>query len=94
MKLMKKILAGILSVALLATVLMTTAFADDKYEVIELPYEASVHGCFNDGYATVLNEDGIFMFIDEKSVHGSTIIGFKPHLAKYNPAYKPLRVAP
>ena len=62
---MKKILAGILSVALLATVLMTTAFADDKYEVIELPYEASVHGCFNDGYATVLTEDGIFMFIDE-----------------------------
>lgn len=64
MKLMKKILAGILSVALLATLLMTTAFADDKYEVIELPYEASVHGCFNDGYAPITINGG-FTYIDE-----------------------------
>lgn len=64
MKLMKKFLAGILSVLLLITLFGTVAFADYKYDVIELPYEPGVHGCFNDGYAHIII-DGKFTFIDE-----------------------------
>jgi hypothetical protein len=64
MKFMKKFLASILTVALFATLIMTTAFADDKYEVIELPYASGVHGCFNDGYAAIII-DGKFTYIDE-----------------------------
>lgn len=63
---MKKFLASVLTVVLLATLFMTTAFADDKYEVIELPYEVGVHGCFNNGYAPITINGG-FTYIDENA---------------------------
>lgn len=55
---MKKLLAGVLNVALLATLLMTTAFANTDYEITEFDqFQCTYH--FSDGLAAVQNNDKV-----------------------------------
>lgn len=62
---MKKLLTTILTVLMLVTTALPTVFANTDYEIIELPYAPGPHSCFNDGYATFLDENGIFKYMDE-----------------------------
>ncbi len=61
---MKKFLAGLLVAVLFSTLIVATSFAAYQYEIIELPYAPDVHGCFSEGYATILI-NGSFSYIDE-----------------------------
>lgn len=69
---MKKFLASVLIVALLATLLITTAFADTNYDITEVPYYTPAY-IFSDGLAAVHNDDKVG-YVDTE---GNLVIDFK-----------------